>query len=102
MADTKVYVPVVAAFDKNGSLLPLELSLENGRTYILTGLLIYVRRQWKLEERAITTRAALMEGRVICFLNETPQLPEIISDTGSLSGVIVKNSAHSNTRLELG
>lgn len=35
MADTKVYVPVVAAFDKDGLLLPLELTWENGCTYII-------------------------------------------------------------------
>lgn len=36
MADTKVYVPVVAAaFDKDGLLLPLELTWEDGCTYII-------------------------------------------------------------------
>lgn len=35
MADAKVYVPVVAAFDKDGILLPLKLSWEDGSTYII-------------------------------------------------------------------
>lgn len=35
MADTKVYVPVVSAFDKDGLFLPLELTWEDGRTYII-------------------------------------------------------------------
>lgn len=35
MADTKVYVPVVAAFDKDGILLPLELTWEDCSTYII-------------------------------------------------------------------
>lgn len=30
MADTKVHVPVIAAFDKDGLLLPLELTREDG------------------------------------------------------------------------
>ena len=39
MADTKVYVPVVAAFDQNGLLLPLELTWEDGCTYIIDRIL---------------------------------------------------------------
>ena len=35
MADTKVYVPVIAAFDQDGLLLPLELTWEDGCTYII-------------------------------------------------------------------
>ncbi|OLN30619.1 MULTISPECIES: hypothetical protein [Desulfosporosinus] len=35
MADTKVYVPVIAAFGKDGLLLPLELTWEDGCTYII-------------------------------------------------------------------
>lgn len=39
MADTKVYVPVVAAFDKDGLLLPLELTWKDGCTYIIERIL---------------------------------------------------------------
>ncbi|MDI6878323.1 MAG: hypothetical protein QMC95_00070 [Desulfitobacteriaceae bacterium] len=39
MADTKVYVPVVAAFDKDCLLLPLELTWEDGCTYIIDRIL---------------------------------------------------------------
>ncbi|AGA68893.1 hypothetical protein Desdi_1389 [Desulfitobacterium dichloroeliminans LMG P-21439] len=35
MADTKVYVPVMTAFDKDGILLPLELTWEGGSTYLI-------------------------------------------------------------------
>jgi len=46
MAETKVYVPVVAAFDKDGILLPLELTWEDCSTYIIHRVIdIRLRRQ---------------------------------------------------------
>lgn len=35
MIDTKVYVPVVAAFDEDGLLLQIELTCEDDCTYII-------------------------------------------------------------------
>lgn len=39
MADTKVHVPVIAAFDKDGLLLPLELTWEDDCTYMIDQIL---------------------------------------------------------------
>ena len=87
MADTKVYVPVVPAFDKNGFLLPLKLTWEDGCTYIIDRVLdIRPAAAMKAGGQGNWYTINVNGWQSYLFFEETPQLPEIISDAGLLSG----------------